>query len=98
MKNSILLIVFLLLYSNTHLHAQSSFSTDFESFDDGDWVAGSDPIHWRTWSSETGDTLDDAKITTERAASGTKSFKIHNTVNGGGPENLILKRGKTYTV
>ncbi|HNG06481.1 MAG TPA: hypothetical protein PKU98_08270, partial [Saprospiraceae bacterium] len=94
MKNLILLISILLFSSGPYLHAQNSFSTDFESYNEGDWVAGNDPTHWRTWSSETGGTSDDAKITSERAASGTKSFKIQNTVTGGGPEDLILKLGE----
>ena len=97
MKNLILLISILLFSSGPYLHAQNSFSTDFESYNEGDWVAGNDPTHWRTWSSETGGTSDDAKITSERAASGTKSFKIQNTVTGGGPEDLILKLGEAYT-
>lgn len=57
-----------------------SFLQDFEGFNAGDYVAVVDPEHFTTWSNAPGGS-EDAMISTEAAASGTKSVKVDGTTD-----------------
>ena len=92
MKNFNLLISFILLITTQTALAQEYFSTDFENYEQGDLVAAKDTTHWRTWSSKTGGTTEDAIISTKYAASGTKSCKIIANQS-----DFLLKFGKTLS-
>ena len=74
---------------------QISFSDDFESYNDGDLVGAASPT-WATWGGAGGG-ADDAPISTEQAASGTKSLKLFSTVTTGGPADVILPFGGKHT-
>ncbi|MEZ4951803.1 MAG: T9SS type A sorting domain-containing protein [Saprospiraceae bacterium] len=77
------------------LLAQTSFSDDMESYNDGDYIAANS-TDWTTWSGATGG-QEDAKITTEQASSGTKSIIIQSgTPTTNGPTDLVLPFGGKY--
>ncbi len=89
-----LLLTFFLLWSLVPLQAQlTNFTDDFESYDDGDFIAASSS-RWTTWSG--GTPAEDTKVTTEQAYSGTKSLKFQGTP-GGGPADIILPFGAKAT-
>jgi hypothetical protein len=53
---------------------------------------GPQAAHWTTWSGTEGGT-EDGIVTTEKAASGTKSVKVLATAAAGGPMDLVLNLG-----
>ncbi len=67
---------------------QVSFSDDFETYNVGDYIDASS-TDWSTWTNKPGSTTD-AKVTDERAASGTKSLKIFAEAAAGGPMDILL--------
>lgn len=71
--------VFTLLFLLTlaHKHAQTTFSDDFEAYNNNAYLAASSSV-WTTWSNAPG-TSEDVKISTDFAKSETKSVKIINT-------------------
>ncbi len=90
MVNKFLQLLFV-LFICASMQAQVTYSDDFEAYNAGSTVVTNNSTNWRTWGSTTGGAADDAYITEEAAASGTKSIKIEATVADGGPEDLILK-------
>lgn len=75
---------------------QASFSDDFESYNANAFIAQSSPS-WRTWSNNGAGTSEDARVSDEKAFSGTKSLKLVSTSTAGGPTDIILPFGKQYT-
>lgn len=75
--------------------AQVSFFDDFESYTDGEYL-GPQSDKWTTWSSKDG-TTEDTKITSVKAASGTKSIFFSSTASGGGPQDVVLPFSDAYT-
>lgn len=67
-----------------------TFSDDFESYNSGDYLAGSSP-EWTTWSGATGGT-EDVQITTTQANSGANAIYFSSTT-GGGPQDVVLPFG-----
>jgi len=56
------------------------YENDFEAYNVGDFIAVVDPVNWTTWSNLPGSN-EDAPITNEQAASGTKSIKVAGTTD-----------------
>jgi len=75
--------------------AQTTFSDDFESYADNAYIAQSS-TKWKTWSNKPG-TTEDARVSTEKAFSGTKSLKLASTATGGGPTDIVLPFGQKFT-
>lgn len=57
---------------------------------------GPQATHWTTWSGTEGGT-EDGLVSTEQAASGTKSVKVLATAPAGGPMDLVLNLGNKST-
>lgn len=71
-----------------------SFSDDFESYNEGDYLGASSP-DWTTWSgTEGGD--EDVTITTANANSGTNSLYFSSTSTSGGPQDVVLPFDQVY--
>jgi hypothetical protein len=83
-----LLLFFLTLIALSTNAQVASFLDDFENYNVGDYVAKTNN-KWTTWSNKPG-TTEDAKITDEKARSGTKSAKFSSTSATGGPTDLVL--------
>lgn len=94
MQKYLLLFIFLLFLIQTG-NSQVSFSDDFDSYNDGDYLAQSNSS-WTTWSNKPG-TSEDAKITSERSLSPNNSVRIFSTSPSGGPTDLILPFGAKYS-
>lgn len=75
--------------------AQVSFFDDFESYTDGEYL-GPQSDKWTTWSSKDG-TTEDTKVSSVKAASGTKSIYFSSTASGGGPSDVLLPFTDAYT-
>jgi thiol-disulfide isomerase/thioredoxin len=89
------LLVGLFALSMAAATAQTTFSDDFESYADNAYIAQSSS-NWKTWSNQPGGT-EDARISTEQAASGTKSLKLVSTSTGGGPTDIVLPFGQKFS-
>jgi hypothetical protein len=87
--------LFALLALAIGLHAQSSFSDDFESYTLGAYVAQASP-NWTTWSGTSGGP-EDAQVVNTQASSPTQSIYFNSTSSGGGPQDLVLPFGGQYT-
>jgi hypothetical protein len=87
------LSLFALLLAISFTSAQVSFSDDFESYSPGDLIAASSP-NWITWS---GLAAEDAPISSAQAYSGSNSLWLMNSNPGGGPVDILLPFGGTYT-
>ncbi|MGC6490889.1 MAG: T9SS type A sorting domain-containing protein [Flavobacteriales bacterium] len=74
--------------------AQFSFSDDFESYSNGDYI-GVENVNWSTWSGTTGNN-EDAQVTTDNASSGTQSIYFTSTSANGGPQDVILPFGEVF--
>lgn len=68
-------------------------SDDFEGYQTGNYIAVQTDV-WSTWSGDEGG-VDDALISTDYALSGTKSLKLEQTDDAGGPSDIILPIGIT---
>lgn len=79
----------------TSAHAQTSFSDDFESYAEGDYIGVESPV-WTTWSGTTGGS-EDAQVVTSQALSGTNSAYFSSTSTNGGPQDVILPFGTQHT-
>ncbi|MBK8701437.1 MAG: Omp28-related outer membrane protein [Saprospiraceae bacterium] len=90
-----LYLVFLLALISSGMMAQASFSDDFESYT-ADQFLGPQSPNWTTWSLKDG-TAEDTKVTTAKAASGTKSIYFSSTASGGGPQDVVLPFTDAYT-
>jgi hypothetical protein len=73
--------------------AQTSFSDDFESYSEGDYV-GVESDQWTTWSGTTGG-AEDATVVTDQSASGSNSIYFDG-VAAGGPQDVLLLFGDEY--
>jgi|GEM_PF-1834206 len=69
----LLLIVFFCIRFN--VSSQTLLQSSFEQYNNGDLLGLVDPQNWTTWSNQPG-SGEDAAITSEHAASGTKSVKV----------------------
>ena len=72
-----------------------SFSDDFESYTVGNFL-GSSSSNWTTWSGGSGG-ADDVKIVNDNSNSGSKSIYFLATAAAGGPDDVVLPFGGTYT-
>jgi len=90
-----ILLSLMLIGSFGILTAQTTWSDDFESYNDGDFigVAGSD---WTTWGNTPGG-ADDSKVSNEEAHSGSLSLKMESFSSTGGPADVVLPFGERYT-
>jgi hypothetical protein len=78
-----------------HVNAQVTFSDDFESYNNGDYLAASSS-DWKTWNSSPG-SASDCQVTNEQSSSGSKALKIFGSnPSGGGPMDLLLPFNKIY--
>ena len=75
-------------------NAQTSFTDDFESYAEGDYIGVESNI-WSTWSGATGGN-EDAQVVTDQAQSGTNSIYFSSTGANGGPQDVILPFGGQY--
>lgn len=92
MKNLFTLLTF--MTCAVTLSAQS-FSDDFESYNEGDYIGVQSDV-WTTWDGIVGGT-EDAQVVTDQVFSGTKSIHLLATSPAGGPQDLILPFGDVYT-
>lgn len=83
-----------MLFSFGIIHAQSSFSDDFESYTVGSKL-GPQSAQWTTWSGADGGT-EDVNVVSTGAHSGTKSIYFSSTATNGGPNDVILPFGGQY--
>lgn len=72
------------------------YTDDFESYNVNDYMGVVNPTHWSTWSGSVGGS-EDVRVTAANASSGTKSLYFNSTASGGGPQDVLLKFGGTYT-
>lgn len=93
MKQVYFLLLFLLTLN--FATAQVSFFDDFESYTVGEYL-GPQSDKWTTWSVKDS-TTEDTKITSAKAASGTKSIYFSSTASGGGPQDVVLPFTDAYT-
>lgn len=71
-----------------HVHAQWSFTDDFEGYSSGQYVAQNSAT-WTTWSGTEGG-AEDVIVNTSFAHSGTKSVYFSSTSSTGGPTDFVL--------
>ena len=76
-------------------NAQTTFSDDFESYAEGDYIGVESPV-WTTWSGATG-TAEDAQVVTNQALSGSNSVYFSSNGANGGPQDVILPFGAQHT-
>ena len=88
MKNLFTLLI--LMTCTATLWAQS-FSDDFESYNEGEYIGVQSDI-WTTWDGQVGGS-EDAQIVTDQAYSGTNSIHLVSTSSTGGPQDIILPVG-----
>ncbi|MCB9232158.1 MAG: Omp28-related outer membrane protein [Bacteroidia bacterium] len=72
------------------------YSDDFESYNVNDYMGVVNSTYWTTWSNAPG-TSEDVKVTNAQASSGSNSLYFNATSSSGGPQDVILKFGNTYT-
>lgn len=87
-------LLFLSACLPTSLFAQT-FTDDFESYTVGQYIGAASP-QWTTWSGTTGGT-EDVQVSSTNPNSGTKSVYFASTAAGGGPQDVVLPFGGTYT-
>ncbi|HEY1045290.1 MAG TPA: PKD domain-containing protein [Bacteroidia bacterium] len=94
MKNNLLLTLFLVFLGfGTKVQAQS-FSDDFESYNNGDYLAQSSTV-WTTWNNNPGSS-EDVQVSNSDAYSGSNSIYFESQ-NGGGPQDVVLPFGGRHT-
>ncbi len=77
------------------LQGQATFTDNFDTYANGAYIAQSNN-KWTTWSNKPG-TGEDAKVSNEKAFSGTQSLKIISSSASGGTTDLVLPFGGRYT-
>lgn len=88
MKKHLLLVV--ALFASTFAFSQTILlNEDFESYDEGDLIAESS-ADFTTWS---GTNAEDAPVSTDLAASGSKSLKFEASTVQGGPTDIVIPLG-----
>lgn len=75
--------------------ANSIICDNIDSYNTAQRIGPQSP-HWTTWSGTEGGT-EDGTVSTEQAASGTKSLKVLATLAGGGPMDVVLNLGNKST-
>ena len=93
MKKKLLLIASfgMLIGANAQM-----ISEDFESYSAGDYM-GVESADWTTWSGTVGG-AEDVQITDAEAASGSNSIYFQTTVEGGGPQDVVVPFGGLYNI
>lgn len=89
-----LTLLFLLTGLMPIVHGQKyqSYSDDFESYSNNDWLAQTSKI-WTTWSGTPSSTGDDVKVTNSDSYSGKNSIYFNA---GPGPEDVVLPFGGVH--
>lgn len=90
-----ILLSFSFLFSVVMVFAQTEFSDDFESYNDGDLIGAASP-NWTTWGNTPGG-ADDSEISSEEAYSGNLSLKMTSFTSTGGPADIVLPFGEKFT-
>lgn len=82
-----ILPIFLFLFGAGFIMGQTTFSDDFDSYAEGDFIGTK--TGWTTWSGTPGG-ADDAPVTSELSFSGSNSVKFESYSATGGPADVIL--------
>ena len=72
------------------------YSTDFDSYNVGDYLGVVGAPQWTTWSGNVGG-AEDVQITNAQASSGSNSIYFSSTSSAGGPQDVVLEFGQQYT-
>ncbi len=72
-----------------------SLSEDFDSYNPGDYM-GVVSDDWSTWSGAVGG-AEDVQVTDNNSSSGTNSIYFSSTSANGGPQDVVVPFGGTYT-
>ncbi len=91
-----LLLIGAMILFGTSLFGQI-FSDNFDSYNAGDYLVSSNPADWDTWTGGAGGSSEDAKISSNQAASAPNSLHLMSTSAQGGPSDIILRFDQIYT-
>jgi len=91
-----ILLSMLAMLCITAIVTAQSLNEDFESYNVDDYISASSS-DFITWSTNGAGTTEDAQVTDETAASGSKSIQIRSTAANGGPMDILVPFGAKHT-
>lgn len=94
MKNKLLIGLLSVAFAFGNSAFAQSFSDDFESYNNGDYLANSS-TKWRTWNNNPG-TSEDVQVSNSDANSGSNSIYFESQF-GNGPQDIVLPFGGRHT-